>query len=553
MGAAGDSARAVGRGALESGDWETARGAFERAVSDEESPEDLDGLARATWWLGDARAALGYRERAYAGFRRRGEVRRAALIALWLSREYAVVLGNEPAAGGWLARAERLLEREEAGVEHGWLAIARAERALAPAAALEHARAALGAARELDDVDLELSALAHLGLAEVSVGDVDQGLARLDEAMAATTGGEASTFETLADVICQLLLACELAGDPQRARHWMQVVEGFTRTHPEISLLGFCPICCADVHTATGDLERAELELTASVRDLPATGHSRCVHPATRLARMRLMQGRIEEAEQLLAGREESPEAFQVAVELRLARGEPEAAAGLLRMRLDEVDPSSLLAVPLLAQLVDARLASGVVAAARAAAERLARVAEESGYDRAAAAAALAEGKVARAEERPDAAGSLESAVKLFSRLRMPIEAARARLELARAVAGSSPQVAIDLARTARGQLEELGADREADAASALLRELGARGRSGPRGYGDLSKRELEVLALLGEGLSNSEIGERLFISPRTVENHVGSVLGKLGVRRRAEAAAYAVRHLTPSGGHGSK
>ena len=98
-------------------------------------------------------------------------------------------------------------------------------------------------------------------------------------------------------------------------------------------------------------------------------------------------------------------------------------------------------------------------------------------------------------------------------------------------------------ARAALSVFEDLGAGRDADAAAALLREFGVRAaRTGPKNVGRLTRREQEVLALLGEGLSNPEIARRLFLSRKTVEHHVARILSKLGLRGRAEAAALAAR-----------
>jgi DNA-binding NarL/FixJ family response regulator len=124
----------------------------------------------------------------------------------------------------------------------------------------------------------------------------------------------------------------------------------------------------------------------------------------------------------------------------------------------------------------------------------------------------------------------------------MPIEVAHSRLELANALLTERPEVAMAEARAALEVFDRLQAARHADAATAVLRSLGVRATTTRRGGGLLTKRESEVLDLLGHGLSNPEIADRLYISRKTVEHHVGNILSKLGLRTRGEAAAYATR-----------
>jgi ATP/maltotriose-dependent transcriptional regulator MalT len=538
---------ALGRGyeALASGDWERARSAFQESVDATGSADALDGLGRACWWLRDERAAIVHRERAYAAFRRDGELARAARVALWLAREYGVAFDNDAAARGWLARAERLLRDVAPGAERGWLDLTRSEGARDFATAAELATSALDVALAAGDADLELRALAQLGLAEVTLGDVESGLARLDEAMAAATSGEAGNLETFADICCTLMLACERAGDRERPQQWSAVLEEFVRSYDHVTLLAFCRTCCADVYAANGRIDAAEAELEQAVRELEAAGQSsRCVPPSVRLAEIRVLQGRLDEADRLLDGLEAEPEAVRARVAVRVARGDAAAASALLVHRLDELGWTNLVAAPLLAQLVETRLAEGRLDDARAPAAALDVIAGTRGRDRVEALALAAHGRLAVAEGRDDAPRLLQDAVNRFAALGFRLDVARTRLEVARALATSAPEVAVDTARHARTELEALGAVREADAAASLMRSLGAKGRGGPRAQTLLSRREVDVLRLLGEGLTNKQIGGRLFISPKTVEHHVSRIYAKLDVTTRAEAASYAARHL---------
>jgi DNA-binding CsgD family transcriptional regulator len=102
--------------------------------------------------------------------------------------------------------------------------------------------------------------------------------------------------------------------------------------------------------------------------------------------------------------------------------------------------------------------------------------------------------------------------------------------------------------REALAELQRMGAAPLAAMVARRLREVGARGiPRGPRrstraNAAELTPREVEVLALVAEGLRNAEIAERLFLSPRTVDHHVSAIRRKLGARTRGEAVAAAAR-----------
>lgn len=531
---------------LRAAEWEQARAAFETELAGAENPEALDGLARARWWLSDIPGAIEAWKDAYKMYRRSASDELAAHVAVLLSREHAEALGNHALANGWLARARGLLAAHPDSPEWGWVALVESERAVDPSPSVAHAERALGVARRTRDTDMELAALGRVGLAEIALGQIEDGMTRFDEGMAASSAGESTDLRTIGDLYCAAVLASEITLDTSRFEQWTAVVMEFMERTGHPDLLTFCGTCCAEVLRAAGQWEEGEGWLTRTLSRLEQSGQkARCVHPATRLASFRISQGRLEEAEELLRGNEDLPEAVQPMVALHVARGQTALAAARLHRRLNEIGRDNLVAVPLLAQLIEVQLAQPDLGGAGETGEALAAIATRSGQARAEAEAELALGALRAAAGDPQTAGEhLDQSLGRFVQLRMPHAAARVHLALARALAGSDRDTAVEEARQALRTFEDLGATHDADRAAAFLRSLGVAGRTGPKRLGELSKREIEVLRLLGEGLTNAEIAARLYISTKTVATHVGNLFAKLQLRNRVEAATFANRHL---------
>jgi DNA-binding CsgD family transcriptional regulator len=532
-----------GRRALEAADWEVARAAFEEVVTvDEPSADALDGYGFALWALGELDQGLTWRQRAFEGYVRDGDCDRAARVAVWISRQY-LISGRSSAASGWLARAERVLEEAPACAGQGWVVVEQARRSASVEDCADGARRAIELARAHGDDDLEVFALSVLGRAEVAGGRVEEGSRKLEEAMTAASGGRVRNVHTLGEAYCNLIIACTSAGDWERAAEWCRSVDAFAESRGLTVLFGACRTVHADVLVARGQWSDAEAALEDAL-DAHRRAYPAMATPTlSALALLRIRQGRLAEAEQLLAGRDEHGASLHALAELRLAEGEPRTAAALLERGLSATHGDVTAEARLLASLVDALLAAGDLQGAQAAATRLDRLGDGAWVGRLVQAqAALAAGRVALADARPvDALEHARAALELFGALEMPYEAADARLVLARVLADDVPELAREEARAAFASFKQLGAARGMDTAAAVLRELGAGTGGGPRAYGELTAREKEVLALLANGMTNGRIAQTLFISEKTAGHHVSRILSKLGVRNRAEAAAYAV------------
>ena len=120
----------VGEGwrALERAHWEAARTEFETALATEETPDALDGFGLAIWFLGEVKAGITARERAFEGYVAERRCDDAARVGIWVSHQH-LIGGRASAARGWLARAERSVEGAGPCLGQGWVAVERARHA----------------------------------------------------------------------------------------------------------------------------------------------------------------------------------------------------------------------------------------------------------------------------------------------------------------------------------------------------------------------------------------------------------------------------------------
>jgi DNA-binding CsgD family transcriptional regulator len=534
-----------GREAYQHRAWVEAYTALAAADSETPlSPDDLERLATAAHLIGKEAQAADLLARAHREFLEHQQPERAARCAFWLG--FGLLEKGEMAqAGGWLARARRILD-EQAGecLEHGYLLLPDGLRCImegdCDAAASAFVRAtAIG--QRFADRDLVALGIHGQGRALIRQGRPVEGVALLDEAMVAVTTGEVSPI-VAGDVYCSVLSGCQEIFDWRRAQEWTAALTRWCAAQPELVLYrGQCLLHHSEILQLRGDWVDALGEAQRACERLAEPPHQPGLGAAYyRLAELHRVRGELAEAAEgfrqaSLQGKKPQP---GLAL-LQLAQGEPRTALASIRLALDEAKDQRNRPRLLPAQ-VEIALAASDLDVARAAVEELAGIAEDLGapYLRALAEQANGALRLAAGDAR-EALTALRQAETIWENMGAPYESARTRTLIGQA---------------SRALGDERGAELELEAAAATFRRLGAApdlarveqllrppATQAP-GHG-LSAREIQILRLVAAGKTNRMIAEQLRISEKTVARHVSNIFLKLGLSSRSAATAYAYQH----------
>jgi DNA-binding CsgD family transcriptional regulator/tetratricopeptide (TPR) repeat protein len=507
-------------------------------------PRDVESLATSAYMLGREQEFRELLERAYRGHLDARDPLAAFRCAFWIGVTLASH-GERGQAGGWLGRAERLLEREGSDcLERGYLFIKRfleyeADGELDPATASAAEAVAVG--ERFGDPDLISIGSFLEGTALIGLGRLREGLARLDLAMVAVLAGEVSPVSS-GIVYCGVILGCEEAHDLRRAREWTTALTEWCEGQPDlVAFTGRCMVHRAQIMRMDGSWQAAIEEAhRAAERCLKGENPVAAGEADYQRGEVHRLRGEHRAAEE--AFREASSRGWEpqpgLAL-LRLAQGNKRAAEAAIRRMISEGGGPATRA-RLLPAYIEIMTAIEDRQAAEEACAELDSIAEgEEEPGALAAMAAQARGLVELAAGRSQAAlVSLRRADERWRQLAAPYECARARelIGIACRSLGDEDSAHLEL-EAARETFARLGA------APDLARIEGLSGLDRSMGSHELTNRELEVLRLVCAGQTNREIAGSLVVSVRTVDRHVSNIYAKLGVSSRAAATSYAHEH----------
>jgi class 3 adenylate cyclase len=464
--------------------WRDAYAAYSGADREALTPTDLESYAEAAWWTGKLDEALNLRERAYAGFASAGETLAAARVALTLSSDHSG-RGAFAVSHGWFANAERLLDGEAESVEHGFLALTRGVNTMFAEgdlpSAIGHFDQAFELARRFGDRNTQGLALAAKGRALIKRGEIEQGLALLDEASASAVSGMLEPYST-GLVYCLTISACQDLGDYRRAAEW---TEAANRWCDQLDVTGFpgaCRIHRAEIMRLRGDLHEAEKVALAACAELHDFERAITAGGYYEVGEIRRRLGDFTAAEEAYRKANELGHDPQPGVALlRLAEGKLDAAvAGITRAVQDVEEP--LARLRRLPAQVTIAIAANDVRTARSAAAELEQIVDsyKIGGRRAPAFDAtvhVASGRIKLAEgDADEAVADLRRARDEWKKVGAPYETAQARMLLALAFRrqGDKHAATAEL-EAALATFERLGAKPDAERVKELLGRQQAR------------------------------------------------------------------------------
>jgi tetratricopeptide (TPR) repeat protein len=449
------------------------------ALTEAEAAITLDAgalarLAEAAWWIGRIDECIRTRERAYAKYLDAGQLRLAAGIAMNVAEDHFHKLSRS-VGHGWLQRGERHLFGLPESAEHGWLARVQAMQAIDYDRDIEKAWAltqrAIEIAQTHNDRDLQMLALQDSGRILVSQGRVVEGMAAIDEAMAAATSGQLGP-RTSGRVFCNMMSTCEKLADYRRASEWNEAARDWCVPHAQSGYPGICQVHRAQLLRLRGSWVEAEAEARHASEELEDFLSDAASQAYYELGEIRLRMGDLAGADELFSRAHElGCDPLPGLALLRLAQGETESARALLDRALSDPLLSSLDRARLLPAQAEVALACGARETSRAVATELASIAEDYGSPALVARAAFARGLVELGDGQPaEAATHFRQAWKLSKDSDLPYEAARARVMLGQAyrAAGNKEDARLEL-RAAIGAFQKLGAAEDARRTTALL------------------------------------------------------------------------------------
>ncbi len=493
------------RAALVRGAWQEALSVLAAEVGPA-TAESLDLRGLASYGNGDLEGAIDSFERLYALHSEAGDEVEAARAALTSALYLLIDSGLMAPVRAWLRRAERLLERHPDAPPQAMAAMVRTyERFLCGDA--EGARVQATLAVDLGErlgvppaVVIGRVALARL---RISAGDVEEGLAQLDEIAVHLLSGEVDPLTT-GMMFCELICAAQSLVRLDRARDWTELMERWRRDAGFGGLNGRCRVHRAELLRMTGPGDAAEREALEACAELRPWMRREFGWPLVELGNIRLRRGDLSGAEEAYLDAHAHAWCPHPGLALlRLEQGRADEALALITDAIENPLPvpskerppfDDLRLAPLLGAQAEIAVVVGDIGTIATAAKHLATIADRYAGPGLHAAASLATARAELAAGEPAAAiASAMQAVAGWAALGAPYEVSAARVVLGEAYVamGATERARMEWV-AALDAFEQFGARRHAEQARRLLGDHAVTAGRQPR--------ELTLAMFLREG-----------------------------------------------------